>query len=241
MIRPILPIAALPIAAVAALASPAAAEVTIDSSGPVIQLSVSESVAVDPDIANLSAGVTTVAPTAVEAMRQNARQMSAVIDRIEALGIDEDDIQTSGVNLNAEYDYNQQTRQQDFRGYRVMNRVNIVLRDIQRTGEVLDALVAAGATDLGGIGWAVDDPSPAVEQARQAAFATARQRAQNYAQLSGYSDIRLLEISENVTSRPMPMMRQMVATADVAEQSTPVRPGQIDAGITVNFSFEMVQ
>lgn len=235
MIRPI-----LPIAAIAALASPAAAEVAIESSGPVIQLSVSESVAVDPDIANLSAGVTTVAPTAVEAMRQNARQMNAVVDRIEALGIDEDDIQTSGVNLNPEYNYNQQTQQQEFRGYRVMNRVNIVLRDIQRTGEVLDALVASGATDLGGIGWAVDDPAPAVEQARQAAFATARQRAQNYARLSGYSDIRLLEISENVTSRPMPMMRQM-ATADVAEESTPVRPGQIDAGITVNFSFEMVQ
>lgn len=235
MIRPI-----LSIAAIAALASPAAAEVAIESSGPVIQLSVSESVAVDPDIANLSAGVTTVAPTAVEAMRQNARQMNAVVDRIEALGIDEDDIQTSGVNLNPEYNYNQQTQQQEFRGYRVMNRVNIVLRDIQRTGEVLDALVASGATDLGGIGWAVDDPAPAVEQARQAAFATARQRAQNYARLSGYSDIRLLEISENVTSRPMPMMRQM-ATADVAEESMPVRPGQIDAGITVNFSFEMVQ
>lgn len=236
MIRPI-----LPIAAVAAMAPPAAAEVAIESNGPVIALSVSESVSVDPDIANLSAGVTTVAPTAVEAMRQNARQMNDVIDRIEALGIDEDDIQTSGVNLNAEYDYNQQTRQQEFRGYRVMNRVSIVLRDIQRTGEVLDALVASGATDLGGIGWAVDDPAPAVEQARQAAFATARQRAQNYAQLSGYSDVRLLEISENVTSRPMPMGRDIVLTASAANESTPVRPGQVNAGITVNFSFEMVQ
>jgi len=236
MIRPI-----LPIAAVAAMATPAAAEVAIESNGPVIALSVSESVSVDPDIANLSAGVTTVAPTAVEAMRQNARQMNDVIDRIEALGIDEDDIQTSGVNLNAEYDYNQQTRQQEFRGYRVMNRVSIVLRDIQRTGEVLDALVASGATDLGGIGWAVDDPAPAVEQARQAAFATARQRAQNYAQLSGYSDVRLLEISENVTSRPMPMGRDIVLTASAANESTPVRPGQVNAGITVNFSFEMVQ
>lgn len=236
MIRPI-----LPVAAIAMMASPAAAEVAIESNGPVIALSVSESVSIDPDIANLSAGVTTVAPTAVEAMRQNARQMNAVVDRIEALGIDEDDIQTSGVNLNAEYDYNQQTREQEFRGYRVMNRVNIVLRDIQRTGEVLDALVAAGATDLGGIGWAVDDPAPAVEQARQAAFATAQRRAQTYAQMSGYSNIRLLEISENVTSdRPMPMMRQ-VATMDVAEESTPVRPGQVSAGITVNFSFEMVQ
>ncbi|WP_338240384.1 SIMPL domain-containing protein [Aurantiacibacter hainanensis] len=236
MIRPI-----LPVVAAAVMASPAAAEVDIQAAGPVVELSVSESVAVDPDIANLSAGVTTVAPTAVEAMRQNAQAMNRVIERIEALGIDEDDIQTSGVNLNAEYDYNQETRQQEFRGYRVMNRVNIVLRDIQRTGEVLDSLVAAGATDLGGIGWAVDDPAPFVEQARQAAFATARQRAQDYARLSGYGNVRLLEISENVTSQPMPMYRQVAATADVAEQSTPVRPGQVEAGITVNFSFEMVE
>lgn len=237
MIRPI-----LPVAAAAMMATPAAAEVAVESTGPVIALSVNETVALDPDIANLSAGVTTVARTAVEAMRQNARQMNDVVARIEALGVDEDDIQTSGVSLNAEYDYDQQTRQQVFRGYRVANRVNIVLRDIQRTGVVLDELVAAGATDLGGIGWGVDNPAPAVAQARQAAFATARQRAQTYAQMCGYNDVRLLEISENVTSsRPMPMMRQMAATADVAEESTPVKPGQVQAGITVNFSFEMVE
>ncbi len=236
MIRPI-----LPFAAAALMATPAAAEVAIESSGPVIALSVNESVSLDPDIANLSAGVTTTAPTAVEAMRQNAQQMRGVVDRIEALGIAEEDIQTSGVTLNAEYDYNQQTQQQVFRGYRVSNRVNIVSRDIQRTGPILDALVAAGATDLGGIGWAVDDPAPAIEQARQAAFATAMQRARGYAQLAGYGDIRLLEISENVTTNyPMPMMRQM-ASADVAEESTPVRPGQVQTGVTVNFSFEMVQ
>ncbi|MFB0613353.1 SIMPL domain-containing protein [Aurantiacibacter poecillastricola] len=227
--------------AAAMIATPAAANVEITASGPVIALSVNESVALDPDIANLSAGVTVIAPTAVEAMRRNAVEMRGVIERIEALGIDEDDIQTTGVNLNPEYDYNQQTREQEFRGYRVSNRVSVKLRDIQRTGEVLDALVAAGATDIGGIGWGVDDTAPAIEQARQAAFATAHQRARDYAQLSGYGDIRLLEISESVSSNiPMPMMRQ-VATVDVAEESTPVRPGQVEAGLTVNFSFEMVE
>ena len=223
------------------IAAPAAAEVAIESSGPVVALSVNESVSIDPDIANLSAGVTTTAPTAVEAMRLNAQQMSRVVEQIEALGIAEEDIQTSGVTLNAEYDYNQQTSQQVFRGYRVSNRVNIVSRDIQRAGPILDALVAAGATDLGGIGWDVDDPAPATEQARQAAFATAMQRARGYAQMAGYSDIQILEISESVSqSQPMPMMRQR-ASADIENASTPVRPGQVEIGVTVNFSFEMVQ
>ena len=233
--------AILPIAAAAMIATPAAAEVVIESSGPVVALSVNESVSLDPDIANLSAGVTTTAPTAVEAMRQNAVQMRSVVDRIEALDVDQDDIQTSGVSLSAEYDYDQQTREQVFRGYRVSNRVNITLRDIQRTGQVLDALVAAGATDLGGIGWAVENSAPAIEQARQAAFETAMQRARDYVKAAGYGNVRLLEISENVTSnRPVPMMRQMAA-ADTAQESTPVRPGQVETGVTVNFSFEMVQ
>ncbi|MGB3167243.1 MAG: SIMPL domain-containing protein [Alteraurantiacibacter sp.] len=225
-------------------AVPAIAQVQVESEGPVISLGVTENVTLDPDIANLSAGVTTVAPTAVEAMRQNARAMSRVIDRIEALGIDEDDIQTSGINLNPDYDYNQETRQQDFRGYRVMNRVNVKVRDIDDTGEVLDALVAVGATDIGGIGWDVDDSTAATEQARSQAFATGRERAMNYARLSGYSDVRLLEISENVVnSRPMPMNEAIVVTGSRRAQAdtTPVRPGQVMASVTVNFTWEMVR
>lgn len=240
MIRYALPVAA----AVAVISGPAAAEVDIEATGPLISLSVTESVNLDPDIANLSAGVTTVAPTAVEAMRQNAQFMNRVVDRIESLGVKKDDIQTTGVSLNAEYDYDQKTRQQVFRGYRVSNRVNIQLRDIQRTGQVLDALVVAGATDLGGIGWTVDDPSPGVEQARQAAFASARTRAQNYARLSGFDDVRLLEIQENYSpSRPVAYADPItVSSSDIGRnESAPVRPGQVQAGITVNFTYEMVR
>ena len=235
---------AIALTAASTVALPAYAQVSVESQGPVVSLGVTENVTLDPDIANLSAGVTTVAPTAVEAMRQNARAMTRVIDRIEALGIDEDDIQTSGINLNPDYEYNQSTRQQEFRGYRVMNRVNVKVRDIDETGEVLDALVEVGATDIGGIGWDVDDPAPAVEQARQQAFATGRERAMNYARLSGYSDIRLLEVSENVVNtRPMAMNEQIVVTGASISRSapTPVRPGQVQAGITVNFTWELVR
>ncbi|WP_340586483.1 SIMPL domain-containing protein [Erythrobacter alti] len=232
---------ALALCATPLIATPAFAQVQIASEGPVVNLSVTETVSLDPDIANLSAGVTTVEPTAVEAMRANARAMNRVIDRIEALGIDEDDIQTSGVNLNAEYSYNQSTQQQVFRGYRVANRVTVKLRDIDRTGEVLDALVASGATDIGGIGWAVDDPEPAVEQARQAAYANARTRAFDYARMSGFGNVRLLEISENVMgSQPMPYQSEIVLTGASRDSMTPVRPGQVQAGITVNFSYQMV-
>ncbi len=243
MIRFAVPLA-IPFAAFSALALPAtafAAEVQIQASGPVIELSITENVASDPDIANISAGVTTRAPTAVEAMRLNARQMTSVIAQIEAQGVDKDDIQTSGISLNAEYDYDQQTSQQVFRGYNVSNRVSVTLRDIEETGAVLDALVAAGATDLGGISWTIDDPTAAREQARQAAVESGLERARSYAQMSGYSDVRLLEISESIASDgPRPMMRVANVQQDSAA-STPVRPGQVESGVTITVKYEMTQ
>lgn len=235
---------ALPLAAAASIALPAqsafAAEVQIAATGPVVELSVTESVSTAPDIANLSAGVTTQARTAVEAMRLNAEQMTNVIAQIEAEGVSGDDIQTSGINLSAEYDYDQQTRQQVFRGYRVANRVNVTLREIDRTGEVLDALVSAGATDLGGISWSVDDPVEARDQARTSAFEAARQQALEYAGMAGFEDIRLLELSENVPSgRPIAMAaREGAMLADV---STPVRPGQVESSVTISVKYEMVR
>jgi uncharacterized protein YggE len=232
---------ALPLVAVSALAAPAtAAEIQIAATGPVIELSVTESVQAEPDIATVGAGVTTQAQTAVEAMRANAAAMTAVVARIKALGVDERDIQTTGINLGAQYDYDQEARRQVFRGYQASNRVSVKLRDIQRTGEVLDALVAAGATDLSGPDWSIDDDTAARAQARRAAFDTANAQAREYARMAGYTDVRLLEINETVAVRPpMPMMRLEMAQA--ADASTPVQPGMVEAGVTVTVKYEMTR
>ena len=162
------------IAAASVAVPAAAADIQIQSSGPVIELSVTETVNAQPDIATVSAGVTTDAPTAVEAMRANATRMSSVVDRIKALGIAEDDIQTTGINLNPRYDYDRDTQQQVFRGYQASNRVSVKLREIDETGEVLDALVAAGATDIGGPAFSIDDDSAHRAEARRAAMERAR-------------------------------------------------------------------
>lgn len=231
----------LPLAAASALAIPAAAEVQVTSGGPIVALTVHESVEAEPDIATVGAGVTTQARTAVEAMRTNATAMRAVVDRIKALGIAERDIQTTGINLGAMYDYNQQTQRQVFRGYQASNRVSVKLRDIDRTGPVLDALVEAGATDLNGPDWSIDDDKPARAQARRAAIETAHTQALEYARASGFANVRLLEINEALPpSRPMPMMR-MAQVEAASDASTPVQPGMIEAGVTVTVTYELTR
>ena len=232
---------ALPLAAVSLLATPAAAEVEVTSNGPIVELTINESVEAEPDIVTVSAGVTTQARTAVEAMRLNAQAMTSVIDRIKQLGIAERDIQTTGITLGAMYDYNQQTQRQVFRGYQASNRVSVKLRQIDRTGEVLDALVAAGATDLGGPDWSIDDDTAARAQARRQAMETARAQALEYARAAGFSDIRLLEVSETIAPQPpMPYLRN-VARAEVAQAASPVQPGLVQAGVTVRVTYEMTR
>ena len=235
---------AIPALAAAAIASSAqAAEVQIQSQGPVVELSVSESVDAKPDIVDIGAGVTSQASTAVEAMRINAREMNAVIDRIKALGIKDKDIQTTGINLSAQYDYDQSTSRQVFRGYQASNRVNVTLREVPRAGEVLDALVAAGATDINGPNFSLDDDTGARAQARKAAFDKARAQAEEYARWSGFSGVRLLEINESVAAGPpMPYAqsaeRKMM---DVSAAPTPVEPGLVGTMVSLTVIFEMTR
>jgi uncharacterized protein YggE len=231
---------AISILAASFLAAPAAAEVQVTSTGPVVELTVNESVEAEPDIVTVGAGVSTQARTAVEAMRTNAAAMQSVIDRIKALGIAERDIQTTGINLGAMFDYNQQTQRQVFRGYQASNRVSVKLRDVQRTGEVLDALVAAGATDLSGPDWSIDDDTAARAQARRQAMETARAQALEYARAAGFSNIRLLEVSESIARQP-PMPYLAAVRAEAQDASTPVQPGMVQAGVTVTVSYEMTR
>lgn len=233
----------LPVLAIGAAATGAnAAEVQIAAQGPVVELNVVEQVDADPDLVTVSAGVTTDAATAVEAMRRNSTEMRKVVDRIKALGVAERDIQTTGINLGARYDYDQGTQRQVFRGYQASNRVAVKLRDIDKTGEVLDALVAAGATDLGGPSFSLENDSAAKAEARKRALENARIQAMEYVRMAGYSDIRLLEINESIASYggPIPIMKT-VRQEMAADAGAPVQPGQVATMVNVAVKYELTR
>lgn len=219
----------------------AAANVEIAAQGPVVELNVFESVDVAPDTATIGAGVTTEAPTATEALRQNSAEMQKVIARIKSLGIAEKDIQTTGINLNARYDYDQTTQRQVFRGYQAANRVSVILRKIDDTGRVLDALVTAGANDINGPNFSIDDDTAAKAAARQRAVERAGAQAQSYAAMLGYDGMKVLSISESIAeSGPMPEMAK-VRAMNIAADAAPVQPGMVSAGVNLSIIYELVR
>ena len=206
-----------------------------------IELSVFEKFEIEPDLATIGAGVTSRAQTAVEAMRQNSAQMNRVIEQLKSSGVDTKDIQTSSVNLYAQYDYDREQQRQVFRGYQASNRVTVKFRDLDSVGQVLDALVASGATDLNGPNFSAENDEEAKEKARERAFERAYQRALSYAQMAGYSKVKLVLLSESLIGNgPVPMFAQRGMLAEAADASVPIEAGSVSGGITISVSYEML-
>jgi uncharacterized protein len=193
-----------------------------------------------PDVADLSAGVVTQAATASEALRLNAGRMTTVIAALKRAGIAGRDIQTSGLNLNPQYLYRENQPPQ-LTGYQVVNNVSVRVRDLDNMGRTIDALVAQGANQINGPSFRLDKPDAALDEARVAALAKARQRAELYARAAGMSVRRIAAISETSAMTPppypVPVMRaESMAAKDAA---TPIAPGEVEASITVNVTFEL--
>ena len=192
-----------------------------------------------PDVARITAGVVTVAPTATAALAQNATQMASVRAALKRAGIADRDIQTSSINLYPDYRQDQQGNNPQIVGYRASNEVSVRFRDIAATGKILDALVAQGANQINGPMLAIDKPEAALDEARTQALANARARAELYARALGKKVGRILSISEAGANYapPVIMMRQ-AARGNVAD-STSVDPGEQSVAVSLSVSFEL--
>ena len=192
-----------------------------------------------PDLAIISAGVQTLQPTASAAIEENAARMERVRAALKRAGIEDRDIQTSSINLNPEYHYDQ-NRPPRLTGYRATNTVNVKFRDLKRTGAILDALVAEGANQINGPNLTIDKPESALDEARTRAIANGRARADLYARTLGMRVVRLISVSEGGgyhAPPPMPMGAVMMAERGAAD--TKIDPGEQKVQVSVNMSFEL--
>jgi len=137
-----------------------------------------------PDMASLSLGVVTEAPTAGEALRVNAERMTKVMAALKRAGLADRDIQTSGLSVSPMYDY-PNGQPPALRGYQASNQVTASVRDLARLGPVLDATVNAGANTAGQVGFGLSNPLAAENAAREAAVKALNAKADLYARATG--------------------------------------------------------
>lgn len=200
-----------------------------------------------PDLAVFSAGVTTQAKTASAALSQNAEQMNAVIAALKASGIAERDIQTSNLSVNPVYGQPRADANGNVSGdpviigYQATNQVEVKQRKIGNYGKTIDTLVNAGANQVSGPSFQLDNPDAASDEARIEAMKKARARAELYAKAAGLTVKRILTISESGGYAPQPMVMYARAEAMMAKAPSPVAAGEVQVGANVTVTFELGQ
>lgn len=192
-----------------------------------------------PDLARISAGVVSQAPTAVAALSANSTQMTRVLAALRRSGIAERDIQTGSVSLSPSYRY-AENQPPVLTGYQASNQVTIRFREIARAGAILDTLVREGANQIAGPSLEVERPGPALDEARVLALRAARARADIYAGAAGLRVARILSITENGGDyRPQPPQPIAMMQRGMADMETKIVPGEQALAVSVSVSFEL--
>ena len=226
---------------VAVIAGPALAPHSILAADPTgtppehtISVSGTGRVVISPDIADLRLGVSITATTVKAARDGNAKAMTAVIAGLKKIGIADRDIQTTILSLQPVYDYSTNSSRPRLTGYNLSNAVAVTIRDLDVVGDAIDGGLAAGATTMDGVTFRVADQAAAEKQARQAAMAEAKSKAQTLTAAAGVSLGTVASISETVAPVPYPVYYGAMAGA-AADKSvpTPVQPGTNEISVTV--------
>lgn len=208
---------------------------------PSLNLSAYGEVRAAPDMAAISFGVQTEAATAQEAMRDNAARMTQVMAALRRAGIADRDVQTSGLNLSAQYDY-VQNEPPKLRGYQAVNRVTVTINDLTKVGTTADAVVAAGVNQIDGISFGLKDPSAAEDQARRLAVQALQAKAQLYAQALNVRLAGIRNLSEGGGYTPAPPQLFAVRAMAMREDaSTPVAAGELTVRIDITGVYDIAR
>jgi hypothetical protein len=208
-------------------------------SGPRVVVIGEGTVNVAPDIVKIRSGVTTRGKTVREATETNSKTMAAILTALTESGIPQKDVRTAQLSIQPMYAAQDPGKEQKLVGYSVANHVSAKIRHVEKLGDVLDRLIAAGATDVWNVEFLVSDPAKALDQAREAAIADARRKAEVYAKAAGVTLGKVVSIEEESGVSPPAPMRAL--TQQAPEMQIPIAPGENTLRAVVTVGFEIAR
>jgi uncharacterized protein YggE len=189
-----------------------------------------------PDLALVDLGVSTEGKTVKDARDAAATAMNAVSDALKSDGVADKDVQTRQFRIEPEYQY--PDGRQELIGFRVTNIVEVKVRDLDRVGEVIDDVAAAGGdvVQVQGLSFTIEKPEDLRAQARQEAMADARARAEGLAELAGVKLGKPLSVTESATTPPSTVL-EAAPSGRGAQEATPIEAGELEVSVTVDILF----
>jgi uncharacterized protein YggE len=191
-----------------------------------------------PDIARVTVGIETQASSLQQAVDDNKVKMNNLLATLKKLGLADKDIRTSNYSVYTERvgqpsPVAEEPVSTDQMIYHVTNQVDVTLRDVDQIGAVLDQAVAAGANNIYGVNFSVEDTAKLETEAREKAVADAKARAAELAQLNGVQLGQVLTVSE-VVGGAVPLYRD---AAMGMGGGTPVQPGELEISLSIQITY----
>jgi len=217
---------------------------------------------VKPDIATINFGVTAEAPKSQDAVNQSNEKMSAVLKAVKDSGVEDKDIKTTYYNLSPIYGqdrsilpmgsgvssdssalYYPYPSSTKITGYRLEQQVEVKIRNLDKVNEVIDKVTTAGANNVSGPQFTVDDMEKVREEAREMAIINAKEKAKTLAKQAGLKLDKLMNVSEGYYGYPMAyglgganVSEKDMASPAIAPQ---IEPGQTEVTINVTLTYRI--
>jgi uncharacterized protein YggE len=189
-----------------------------------------------PDVAYLTLGAVTQAPTAAAAQASLSDHIAKVLERAKSLGIAERDIANGGYSIQPMYAYgdNQPPR---ITGFQASQQVVITLRDVNAVGRALDELVKDDGATTAALRFGLSAGKDPETDARTRAIEDARAKAEAMARAAGVRLAGAISITE-VGSAGIYEGRDFAVPA--AAPKTAVPTGDVELTIRMQVQFGIV-
>jgi len=201
-----------------------------------ITISAEGKVTATPDTAKIQLSVVTDGPTADAVQQKNSENINKVTDFIKSSGVGDTDIKTTYYNLYPKYDY--VNGRQIPAGYSLSQTLEVKIRDLKKTGQILTGAVARGANQVSGVEFFVDDPDNLKAQAREQAFSKAQTKAQELAKLAKVRLGKVITFSESSSGQP-PIFLEKSLGYGGGGPAPDIQSGSQEITVSVNVVFEI--
>ena len=192
-----------------------------------------------PDITILQLGISAQRASVAEAQSEAATAMDKVMTALSESGIASKDVQTQQFSIQQVTRWDQDKQEQIVIGYRVDNIVLAKIRNMDKTGSIIDAVAVAGGdyTRINGISFSIDDPSNYRKEARDKAMADAKAKAEQLANLSGVKLGKPTYITESISYPVYPTPIRAEAPAMAPAPVTPISPGEMKISLDIQVAY----
>lgn len=209
----------------------------VEQKSNIIKVSGTASIESTPDIATVNVGVVVEDVDLEKAVNKVRKTLEETNKILKELKVESKDIKTTYYNVNPKYEWDEVKNVNNIVGYKVMNQLEIRVRDIDNTGKIIDSLTSNGSNIVSGVTFSIEDEIELYNKALENAVEVAEKKALVLGKKYGITKVKPIRIEELSSNTSYKHMER--DTLNESVRSTPISTGdmEVTANVIVEFGY----